>query len=79
MSSARGEKWTMQDEDLQEDIATQTVLATIAAYLRAAAEEVEAVARTDYTPLTKADKVGAVLEELGDSLERCIDWFPRSG
>lgn len=67
----------MQDEERQEDEATQTVLTTIAAYLRAAAEDVEAVARADYTPLTKADKVGAVLEDLGDSLERCIDWFPR--
>lgn len=58
------------------DAETQTVLMTIAAYLREAAADVEAVARADYTPLTKSDKVGAVLEELGESLERCIDWVP---
>jgi len=70
-------KRKMLDEDELEDRETNTVLMTIAAYLRAAAEDVEAVARADYTPLTKADKVGATLEELGDNLERCIDWFPR--
>ncbi len=68
----------MLDEDAVMDAETQTVLMTIAAYLRAAADDVEAVAHADYTPLTKADKVGAVLEELGDSLERCIDHAPRS-
>lgn len=67
----------MQDEDGIEDRETYTVLMTIAAYLRAAAEDVEAVARADYTPLTKADKVGATLEDLGDNLERCVDWAPR--
>jgi predicted RNA-binding protein associated with RNAse of E/G family len=67
----------MADEDRLADAETRTVLMTMAAYLRAAAEEVEAVARADYTPLHKSDKVGAVLEELGESLERCIDGFPR--
>ncbi len=67
----------MLDEDALIDAETQTVLLTIAAYLREAAVDVEAVARADYTPLTKCDKVGALLEELGESLERSIDWVPR--
>lgn len=67
----------MADQDELEDRETQTVLMTIAAYLRAAAEDVESVARADYTPLTKADKVGATLEDLGDNLERCVDGLPR--
>jgi len=67
----------MEDEDALVDAEMRTALMTVAAYLRAAAEDVEALARADYAPLTKSDKVGAVLEELGESLERSIDRVPR--
>ena len=65
----------MTDEELEYASAVDGELAAVAACLRRALADVEAVVRSDALPLTKIDQVGALLEELGDDLERCVDRF----
>ena len=64
------------DEDLLAELQTDASLRAIAACLRRALEDVEAVLQSDDTPLTKVDRVARILEELGDLLESCADWVP---
>ncbi len=63
-------------EDLLAEAQTDACLRAIAACLRRAHEDVEAVLRSEDTPLTKVDRVAGILEQLGDLLESCADWVP---
>jgi len=67
----------MVDDDLLIEMETDASLRAIAACLRRAQEDVESILNAAGTPLRKVDQVAGVLEELGDSLESCIDWAPR--
>jgi hypothetical protein len=68
---------SLLDEDLLAEVQTDACLRAIAACLRRAQEDVEAVIQSQDTPLTKIDRVAGILEQLGDLLESCADWVPR--